>query len=104
MYLFYHFPTLIVSSLPPTAELTFNTQVTKPLSTPDHAARTCEESLDGSSFLHVNPRICIQPDKLLNVIYGPVSVSVANALGDFYTLLWQMTTQAAWHKHGLVFQ
>lgn len=40
-------------------------------------------------------KLILRPDKLLSVIYGSVSVSVAPVLGDFYTLLWQMTTLAA---------
>lgn len=51
------------------------------------------KSLGCCSSLEVNPQICTQPDKLLSVIYGSVSVSGAPVLGDFYTLLWQLTTQ-----------
>lgn len=41
-----------------------------------------------AAFLQLIPPICFQPDKLLSVIYGSVSVSVAPELGDFYTSLW----------------
>lgn len=46
-----------------------------------------------AAFLKLIPQSCIQPDKLLSVIYGSVSVSVATVLCDFFTLHSRMTTR-----------